>query len=70
MKLFYSAGTCSMSTHTILNEAGAAYTMEKTDTKAGRTESGADFLAIDPQRYVPALKLNDGTAINENIAVL
>jgi glutathione S-transferase len=68
--LYFSPGACSMAAHIVLIEAGGAYALERTDTKSGRTESGADYAAVNPRGYVPALQLEDGTVITENLAIL
>ncbi len=70
MKLFYFPGACSLSAHIALLEAGQQFDIESVDLKSRRTASGADFLAINPKGYVPALVLDTGEAITENIAVL
>lgn len=70
MKLFFKSGACSLSPHIVLEELGLPYQAEKVDLKAKKTESGADFLAINPKGYVPALQLDNGTVLTEGPAIV
>jgi len=70
MKLYYSPIACSLADHIALREAGIAFTHERVDLRTRRTETGADFVAINPKGYVPALLLDDGALLTENVAVL
>lgn len=69
MKLYFSPGACSLAPHIALREAGAAVTLEKVDLRAKKTESGADFTAINPKGYVPALALDDGDVLTEGVVM-
>jgi glutathione S-transferase len=70
MKLYYATGACSLADRISLHEAGLAAAFERVDFKSKRTETGADFMMINPKGYVPVLVLDNGETLTENIAVL
>lgn len=70
IKLYYSPGACSLSPHIALCESGLQFEIEKVDTKAKKTASGGDYLAINPNGYVPALKIADDKVITEGPAIV
>lgn len=70
MKLYYSPLACSLADHIALLEAGVPFERESVDLKTKRTASGADFGDITSKGYVPALVLDDGAVLTENIAIL
>jgi len=70
MKLYFTPGACSLSPHIVLLEAGMEFTLERVDLGTRQTETGSDFLAINPKGYVPALELKDGTVLTEGPAIV
>ncbi len=70
MKLYYATGACSLADRIALHEAGLAATFERVDLKSKTTETGADFMAINPKGYVPVLVLDSGETVTENVAIL
>lgn len=69
MKLFFCPGTCSFASHIALRELGVPFDLERVDLRSKKTGTGADFTAINPKGYVPALQIDRGV-LTENIAVL
>ncbi|MBL8012832.1 MAG: glutathione S-transferase N-terminal domain-containing protein [Candidatus Omnitrophica bacterium] len=70
MKLYYSPGACSMAAHILVNEWNIPCEFEKVDLKAHKTQDGTDFYRVNPKGYVPAMILDDGQLLTENIAIL
>lgn len=69
MKLFYSTGSCSLSPHIALLEAGLKFDLEKVDLATKKTTSG-DFTKINPKGYVPALVLDNGDVLTEGAVIV
>ncbi len=70
MKLYYKAGACSLASHIALREAGVAVELEAVDLVTKKTAGGADFLAVNPKGYIPALVQDDGTVLTEGVAIM
>jgi glutathione S-transferase len=70
MKLYYAPGACSLSPHIVASELGLGVELEKVDLKAHVTAKGADFFAINPKGYVPALEMENGEVLTEGPAIV
>ena len=65
MKLYYSAGACSLAAHIALEEAGLKYEAISAPTKTKQLPDGSDYRQVNPLGYVPYLVLDDGQALRE-----
>lgn len=70
MKLYYLAGACSLASYISLIEAGQKFDGVAVDRGTRKTPDGRDYNSINPKGYVPALELDDGSVLTENVAVL
>ncbi len=70
MKLYYSAGACSLSPHIVLREAGFPVELVKVDLAAKKLEDGSDYWTINGKGYVPALQLPNGEVLTEGPAIV
>lgn len=70
MKLYIIPGACSLAVNIALREARIPFKLARLDVSRMRTDDGADYRNINPKGYVPALELDDGQVLTENVAVL
>lgn len=59
LKLYYTAHTCSLATHIVLEEVGADYSTVRIDFGKEQQKS-ADYLKVNPKARVPALVTDKG----------
>lgn len=69
MKLYYAPGACSLASHILLREAGMPVELEKVDIRNKSTEHGEDWMGLNPKGYVPALRMDDGEILTENLVI-
>jgi glutathione S-transferase len=69
LTLFYCPNACSMAPHLVLEEGGEKYKPYRVNCAGGEQRSEG-YLKINPHARVPALGLDDGSYISENIAIL
>jgi glutathione S-transferase len=69
MKLCYAPGSCATVSHLALEEAGAQYELRRIDLGKGEQRTEA-YLKINPNGRVPALILDDGRVLIENIGIV
>ena len=70
MKLYYLKGACSLASHIALYETGANFEAVSIDRATRIAADGQDFNKVNPKGYVPALRLDDGQVLTENVALL
>ena len=70
MDLYFSPMACSLASRIALYEAGGEVRFIEVDPKTKRTLDGADYLKIYPLGLVPLLRLDDGSLLSENAAIL
>jgi glutathione S-transferase len=69
LTLFYAPGACSMASHIVLEESGEKYEAKRMDLSKGEQRT-PEYMKINPLGRVPALKLDDGSPLAENTAIL
>lgn len=69
LTLYYSPGACSLAAHIVLEESGEPYETVRVDFSRSE-QRGEAYLKINPLGRVPALRLDDGTPVAENTAIL
>lgn len=70
MKLYYMTGTCSLASNIALRDAGLKFELVKVDRKTRKAADGLDYNEVNPKGYVPALTLDNGEVLTENVTVL
>ncbi len=69
MRLFYTAGACSLAPHIVLQEIGQDFKLVNVSFKNHQTEDGQDFLKINPKGQVPFLITDEGLHLSEGAII-
>lgn len=70
LQLYFSPLACSLASRIALYEAKADAQFTEVDPETKKTTDGVDFLSIYPLGMVPLVRLEDGSILTENAAVL
>ncbi|KTQ98235.1 glutathione S-transferase [Aureimonas ureilytica] len=65
MKLYYKPGACSLAPHIVACEAGLPIDLISVDLIQKKLDDGADYFAVNPNGYVPALDIGEGPVLTE-----
>ena len=69
LTLYYCPGACSTASHVAAEETGTPYEARLVALAKGEQRSES-YLTINPRGRVPALRLDNGSVITENTAIL
>ena len=69
MKLYYSKGACSLAVRILIHELGLTSEFEVVNLKTKQTETGKNYLTINPKGSVPALLLDNNEVLTENAVI-
>jgi glutathione S-transferase len=70
VKLYFSPGACSLSSHIVLRELALPFELVRVNNKTKKTAEGGNFLEINPKGYVAALALESGEVLTEAPAIM
>jgi len=70
MDFYHAPGSSSQAAHIMLREAALDFRPHKVDLFSHTLDDGADYMRINPNGYVPALVLDDGALLTENVAIV
>ncbi|WP_421880136.1 glutathione S-transferase N-terminal domain-containing protein [Pacificispira sp.] len=70
MLFYHSPRACSQAAHIMLYETRQVFEAVRVDIPTRETETGESLTDINPKGYVPALRLDDGSLLTENVAIL
>jgi glutathione S-transferase len=70
LELYFSPLACSLASRIALYEAKADAQFTEVDPTTKKTSDGEDFLSIYPLGMVPLIRLDDGSILTENAAIL
>lgn len=70
MRLYTMPGACSLAANIVLREAGIPFDLVKVSHHTHKTAEGVDLNEINSKGYVPALVLDNGELLTENVALL
>jgi glutathione S-transferase len=70
MKLYFAPGFSSLADHIAMLEAGLEFDIVKVDISTKQIDGGGRYADVNSKEYVPALMLDDGQVLTENVAIL
>ncbi len=70
MKLYFAPGTCALSPHIALHEAGLSFEAVQVNIKTHKLADGGDFYAVNQKGSVPVLELDNGERLTEGPAIV